>query len=298
MGRLHARVLAELPSRFDLVGVFDTSYAAAREVAQRWRIPVFARESDAIAAAELVVVATPIAAHAVAVLSALRAGKSVLVEKPLCARLEDAFALLRAAGGLGRLFVGHSERFNPVVRALRRAAPPHDIVSIDTHRFATAMARDGERAVLLSLGVHDLDLAAYLTASPVDVRSASGTEDGWARVELSAGSGAVARVRVDGTSRARERRIQVTTTRHVFSGDLLAPRLVCTCRTTGTTHGLPLPGDEPLVAQARAIATVLDGGAAPELATGVDGARALAVAESARAWLRPSRGVARVSEAC
>ena len=82
MGRRHVRVFSELHTRFDLVGVFDTSPGVGQEVAESAGVRCFAREAEAIAAAELVVVASPIAAHAPQVRRALGAGCNVLVEKP------------------------------------------------------------------------------------------------------------------------------------------------------------------------------------------------------------------------
>jgi hypothetical protein len=46
---------------------------------------------------------------------------------------------------------------------------------------------------------------------------------------------------------------------------------------------VPLPLEEPLAAQATALADALDGGAIREIATGADGARAVALVESAMA---------------
>ncbi len=297
MGRLHVRVLSQLEARFEVVGAFDPCSASAEEVASRWGVGALAHEAEAVAAAELLVVASPIAAHAATVRRALAAGRSVLVEKPLCARADEAFALARAPRAGQWLFVGHSERFNPVVRAIRRLVDPGRIVGIDLTRIAPARTRSHGRAVLLSLGVHDLDLAAYITGGPVTLREAGGCRDAWARLVLESARGAAARVYVDRTGATRKRSLEVTTDRELLSGDLLAPRLFRTCLRTGRTSEVPLATEEPLAAQALAVASAMDGRPGKQVATGLDGARALALVELAEPWLAAEASDARVSEA-
>src|SRR5215472_8220985 len=258
MGTLHARVLSEHGHRFLLAGVYDPSPAVASDVAGRHRVPVFAREADALRAAELVVVASPIAAHAATVHRALGMGRCALVEKPLCARGAEALALANAPRS-SRLFVGHSERFNPVVRALVGRVPRAAITRIELRRLSAPGARTSERSVLLSLGVHDLDLAAYLTGGPLEVREACGEPDAWARLSLVASSRAAVRIYVDRTARARERTIRVDTESALFQGDLLLPRLVRVDRASGEVEEIALCSEEPLAAQALAVADGLEG---------------------------------------
>jgi UDP-2-acetamido-3-amino-2,3-dideoxy-glucuronate N-acetyltransferase len=67
-----------------------------------------------------VVLATPAVTHAELAIAALRAGKHVLVEKPLAVRLEDAEAVLAAADDAQRLLmVGHVLEYHPAVLKLR-----------------------------------------------------------------------------------------------------------------------------------------------------------------------------------
>jgi UDP-N-acetylglucosamine 3-dehydrogenase len=279
MGRLHARVFAQLPQLFTLVGVYDPSGVAAREVGQTWSVPAFGDEAEAIAAADLVVIASPIEAHAGAARRALAGGRHVLVEKPVCATAAQAFALTRAVARDQRLFVGHSERFNPVIRALASLVRPEGVQSIRLRRTAVTTRHGGEHAALVSLGVHDLDLVAHLSASPVALRDVSHVDDDRADLVLVAARGAVAWVHVDRRAKERGRTIVVATKDAVYTGDLLM-------KTLSVRHGsgpetpCVLPREEPLVAQAAAISRALSGGT-EAVATGVDGARALAIVEQA-----------------
>jgi virulence factor len=283
MGRRHARVLTSLADRFALVGAYDVSPDAPA-------LDSLARldsEAEAIALADILFVATPIEAHAATVSRALAAGKHVLVEKPLCARASDAEAMAAAAlRSTAQLFVGHSERFNPVVRALARLVKG-PVLALDFVRVGPS--RWSESGVLLNLAVHDLDLAAYLGGGAATLRGAIGSPSSGASIEdmahvlLTTASGALAHVHVDRTAPHRRRQITLQTPRWIFEGDLLGHRLVRTCTDTGVCTEVPLALDEPLVAQAVALADALDGAPPREIATAIDGARAVFLAERAAA---------------
>ena len=195
----------------------------------------------------------------------------------------EAKVLLEAQRRGARLFVGHSERFNPVVRALAKLLRGERVLAIDLKRVGPS--RPSECGVLLNLGVHDFDLAAYLAGGPLELRGAVGGAD-LAQVVFETAEGAAGHLYVDRTAPERRRSIVVTTSRWIYEGDLLAHRLVRTARgshATGQRSDVPLPLEEPLLAQARAAADALDGVGSRELATGEDGAAAVALAEQAAA---------------
>ncbi len=283
MGRRHARVLCSLPERFEVIGAYD-------ERADRCSGPglhALGTEAEAIERADVLVVATPNAAHAATAARALAAGRHVLVEKPLCALAAEARALEALARGPARLFVGHSERFNPVIRALGRLVRSEPVVAIDLLRVGPT--RPTGCGVLVNLCVHDLDLAAYLGGGEVTLRGAAGASvsdeagEDLAHVLLATPSGAAAHVYVDRTFPERRRWITLTTASWIYEGDLLACRLVRTARDTGVRTEVPLPLGEPLVAQAVALADALDGVPSREIATAADGMRAVVLAERAAA---------------
>jgi hypothetical protein len=96
--------------------------------------------------------------------------------------------------------------------------------------------------------------------------------------------GASGSIYVDRTVTTKRRTVRVATARWVYEGDLVAHRLTRTARSTGRCSDVPLAHEEPLVAQAAALAAALDAGAASgarEIADGFDGARAVALAERA-----------------
>jgi UDP-N-acetylglucosamine 3-dehydrogenase len=282
MGRRHARALRSLDARYEISGAYDPSPdARTPEGVER-----LASDEEAISRADVVVVATPNETHARVAHRALAAGKHVLVEKPLCATTAEANALVAAARGAARLFVGHSERFNPVVRALRRLVGADALVHLDLRRVG--LSRAGAGRALVNFGVHDLDLAAYLGGGEITLRGALGPapdvdDDDFAHVLFSTVHGAAGHIYVDGSSSRQERTIVLTTAQWVYEGDLLNHRLARAGRKASARKDVPLPAEDPLRAQAAALADALDGRGTREIASGVEGARAVDLAERAAA---------------
>ena len=107
MGRRHVRVLSKMSDVYELTGVFDADRGVAEEVARAWNVPVFYDAAACVNAADIVVIASPIGAHAAGARFALERGCHVLVEKPLCASLSEASVLVKtAARHSALLFVG------------------------------------------------------------------------------------------------------------------------------------------------------------------------------------------------
>ena len=213
LGRHHARHLAAAAGA-RLVGVHDADPARGREVAESCGARYYADLDELLDDVEAVSVAVPTPAHAEVGLRALARGRSVLMEKPLAATLEEADALVESAGHRGvPLVVGHVERFNRAIRA----AQPYlgDPRYLESDRLAPFQPRGTDVAVVLDLMIHDLDLILHLTggAAPLDVR-ASGVavlsphlDMANARVEFA--TGAVANVTASRMARERIRRLRI-----------------------------------------------------------------------------------------
>jgi predicted dehydrogenase len=136
-----------------------------------------------------VVVATRHASHARLALAALRAGKHVFVEKPLCMRIEelDEFAqLLAAATAPPRLMVGFNRRFAPHVLTLKRLLSPLgeprtfvmtvNAGALPPGHWATDPAVGGGRIV--GEACHFIDLLRHLAGSPIVAHSVRGVTRG------------------------------------------------------------------------------------------------------------------------
>lgn len=98
---MHLPYLRELDGRFAIAALCDVSKGTLEAVGGRYGVPPQARFTDyrELCASDLVdaVLICPSGSHVPAAVAALEAGKHVLVEKPLCYRLDDADAFVAAA---------------------------------------------------------------------------------------------------------------------------------------------------------------------------------------------------------
>ena len=166
LGQHHARLASASPHA-ELVAVVDPGEARGREIAEKHGTRWAASLAEVLPQVDAVQVAAPTGLHHALGLEALAAGKHVLMEKPLAATLAEGEALLKAlAAQPGRVgAVGHLERFNPAVKALRdRAFKPRFLEAVRVSPFTM---RSLEVDVVMDVMIHDLDLLRALVGRPV-----------------------------------------------------------------------------------------------------------------------------------
>lgn len=121
--------------------------------------------------ADFACVAVPVAQLAATASAALAAGLHVLVEKPTASDVEQAGALAETAERAGLcLGVGHVERFNPAVVALRdrlREGTIGTIVQMHARRLSPFPGRASMQGCAVDLATHDIDVMRYITGSEV-----------------------------------------------------------------------------------------------------------------------------------
>ncbi len=104
-----------------LVAVCDPIRARADAIAAKFGVPAHYQLDDLLARKDIdaVAVLTPSGMHASHVIACAKAGKHVVVEKPMALRLQDADDMIRACDEAGvKMFVVKQNRFNvPVVKA-------------------------------------------------------------------------------------------------------------------------------------------------------------------------------------
>src|ERR1044072_4747311 len=123
---------------------------------------------ELIGRVDAVSLAVPTEAHCEIACALLEKGIHVLVEKPISRTLEEADRMIAAAAkGRALLQVGHLERFNPAMVALR----PHvrKPVYFEIHRVGQFTARSLGSDVVLDLMIHDLDIVQWLGGEEVEV---------------------------------------------------------------------------------------------------------------------------------
>src|SRR5436190_14003539 len=115
LGQHHARIYAALPG-VEFMGIFETSDARAAEICAKHNCQRFATIEELGKACEAISVVVPTDKHAQVALPLLAQGVHLLIEKPLCASLEEAEQVLEAARKHNCVVqVGHIEHFNPVM---------------------------------------------------------------------------------------------------------------------------------------------------------------------------------------
>lgn len=170
LGRQHARVHKTLANegltRCDWV--CDLDEQAGRAVASERGVEWTTDWRELIGRVDAVSLAVPTEAHCEIACGLLESGIHVLVEKPISRTLEEADRMIKAATkGGGLLQVGHLERFNPALVALR----PHvrNPVYFEIHRVGEFTARSLDIDVVLDLMIHDLDIVQWLVGEDVRV---------------------------------------------------------------------------------------------------------------------------------
>jgi myo-inositol 2-dehydrogenase / D-chiro-inositol 1-dehydrogenase len=208
MSAVHGLAVRALPSSRVVAVASRTREAAARRAAETGGEVVGYDELPA--GADLVIVATPPARHAVDALRSMAAGAAVVVEKPLCTTLADADRLVRVVEAGGVLTYAENLLFSDAT-----AAALTEIASVGTLRHLTARAlqprptwgdftrRHWGGGVLFDLGVHPLALVVRAAgrALPVAVRARYDTSpdlevEDHARVALRFDDGLTAEIEV------------------------------------------------------------------------------------------------------
>jgi predicted dehydrogenase len=241
-GRYHALKVAA-SDRATLVGIYDPDTERAKTIGWEAGAPDMPFEA-LLPAIDALIVAAPAEAHHALTAAALRAGKHVLVEKPIAATLDQAdelAALSREHGCV--LQVGHLERFSAAYQALsaRTKAPLY----IEAVRIAPFKPRGTDVSVILDLMIHDLDLVLALVDSPIESVEAVGAPiaspfEDIANARLRFTNGAVATISASRVSIRTERRMRI------FARDtyLAADFSTRTLTVVGRGIGQKLPGIE------------------------------------------------------
>ncbi len=212
LGQHHARIYSTLPGA-ELTGIFETDKARAAEICGKYNCRHFTSLDELGAACDAVSVVVPTDKHAVVALPLLEKGCHLLIEKPICASLEEAEQVLAAAKRMNCLVqVGHIEHFNPVMGFLEKQVNRPQYLTAE--RLAPYSTRGTEVGVVLDLMIHDIGIVLALVKSPikkldcVGISVLSKTEDiANARIEFE--NGCVANLSASRMSLKKAREIRV-----------------------------------------------------------------------------------------
>src|SRR5437868_15087134 len=234
MGSNHARVFAGLPN-ITLVGVVDPLPAHRTRAADLTSCRTFARLDELIAEdVDAVTVAAPTHLHHEIALACIARGIHVLVEKPIASSVEEGRDIIAAARRAGvTLMIGHVERFNPAVQAIKDAIRGEDILSIAITRVGPFPPRMSNVGVVIDLAVHDIDLIRWFTDSDIvelqpQLSSAVAEREDIALLQFRTASGVLAHINTNWLTPFKARNGTVATRDKYLIGDLLT-RQVTEC---------------------------------------------------------------------
>ncbi len=166
LGRFHAQKYAAMTD-VDLVGVADLDPNRAELVAKECGTVPFDNYLNLIQEVDAVSIVVPTVQHYQTALDCLNQGIDILLEKPMTVTLAEADELIRLAEDKQLILqVGHLERFNPAVLAVRPLLC--NPLFIEAHRLSVFKNRSTDVDVILDLMIHDIDIILSMVDAPIE----------------------------------------------------------------------------------------------------------------------------------
>jgi predicted dehydrogenase len=285
LGRFHAEKYANDPD-VELVGLVDADTTRVSELAKTLNTQAFTDPVQLIGKVDGVSIVVPTVHHHHIAKLFLERGIHVLLEKPITVTLEQADELIAIADRRKLILqVGHIERFNPAVTAIKSL--------LDTPRYVTAeraapfTVRCTDVNVVLDLMIHDLDIVMDLAGSTPTEVSAVGVsmitkEIDVATARLLFKNGCVADVMASRVSDDKKRLLRVFDGKAVYTSDYQTQKATVSKQQVHPAPHLSMRDisadrRDTLGDEVRAFVLSVRNGLAP-LVSGVDGRRALALA--------------------
>lgn len=244
LGQFHAEKYARM-NDVELVGVVDIEKTRAETVAEKVNTKPYTDYKSLFGNVDAVSIAAPTSVHFAIAKDFLKKNIDVLIEKPITETTEEADELIHLAESRDLIIqVGHLERFNPAIVALK------DIVKkpmfIESHRLSIFQGRCTDVSVVLDLMIHDIDLILNFVRSKIRAVYASGVpvvsehvDIANARLEFE--NGCVANVTASRISTKNERKIRLFQRDAYVSVDFSKKEITAIQQTGSVDRGL-IPG--------------------------------------------------------
>jgi UDP-N-acetylglucosamine 3-dehydrogenase len=288
-GKNHARVYKELEST-ELVAVCDRDILRAKAVANQLGVKAYSNSSRMLQNEEVeaVSVCTWSTSLAKEALKALRAGKHVLVEKPMATTTKQAKKLVLTAEENGLHFtVGFLMRFIPGLRHIREAVEDKkigELVCATAKRVSQWPERIGDVGVVKDTAIHDIDVMRFVFGEdPIAVYAKAGCmthrrfED-YAMIMLTFADGKSAFIESNWLTPYKTRMLTVTGSDAIMRLDYVTQDLWIEAANQNVQP--KFPWQEPLKAELQHFADCIVKKEKP-MVTGEDGVKALSIAIAA-----------------
>jgi UDP-N-acetylglucosamine 3-dehydrogenase len=287
-GRNHARVFKELEET-ELLAICDINAERAKNVAKQFNVKAYTSIGKMLKRKDIdaVSICTWSINLARGALTALKAEKHVLVEKPMATNVKQAEKLLATAEEKRlHLTVGFLMRFIPGVRHIKNAIENKTIgnlVCATAKRVSEWPERIGDVGVVKDTAIHDIDITRYLFGEePTAVYAKTGNmkhkkfED-YTQIMLTFESGKSAFIESNWLTPYKTRTLVVTGSEAIMKLDYITQEL--TIEDAKETMQPRYPWQEPLKLELQHFANCILKKDKP-LITGMDGVKALQIAEA------------------
>ena len=282
-GRHHLRILGQSAGA-ELAGVVDIDAGRAEAAASEYGCPAYPSIESLPGKIDAAVVAAPTSNHAEIGCTLLENGIDVLVEKPIARDLASARLLVDTAARYNRILqVGHLERFNPAVTALKKIVRLP--LFFEVHRLSLFSPRSLDVDVVLDLMIHDLDIVLDLAGMmPEEIRAAGisilSDKVDIANVRLAFPGGCVANLTASRVSTERVRKLRLFQPHQYISLDYQKQEAAVFTVSGNQQIGfqpLAVAKEEPLLVEVESFLEAVRNRSRP-LVPGEEGLRALDVA--------------------
>ncbi|CAK7192181.1 Myo-inositol 2-dehydrogenase [Commensalibacter sp. Nvir] len=241
-GRFHALKIYN-SSKEELTGIYDPNEINAKRVSKEvGNVTICPSFENLLEHCKAVVIAAPAEEHFSLAVKAVKAGKHVLIEKPIASTLEQADQLIALSKESEVVLqIGHLLRYSAEQKAIsERIKRP---LYIETMRIAPFKPRGVDVSVVLDLMIHDLDLIMAIVHSPIEHVAALGAAvtseyEDIANARVTFQNGCVATITASRISLKTERKMRVFSEEGYLSVNFVEKQLVM----IGKEKGLLLPG--------------------------------------------------------
>jgi predicted dehydrogenase len=215
LGQHHARIYHEIED-IELTAVVDIVKKKADASAEKYGCEAYYDYKYILNKVDALSIVTPTATHYSIALDCLKAGKDILIEKPITENIEEADELIYESEKRGCILqVGHLERYNPaILSASEMIKKPLFIESERLSPFLGKGGRGTDIDVTLDLMIHDVDIILSLIHLPVKEIRAVGAQVLTDKIDVAKAwlafeNGCIALATVSRLSPEKQRRLKV-----------------------------------------------------------------------------------------
>ena len=212
MGKIHAKVYSKLDN-VKLVAVADADMERAELLAESFDCEATTDPTSLIGKVDAVTISAPTTAHHELAVLFIKNGIPVLIEKPLASTVQQGKEIVELSKQNNVIVaVGHSERCNPVVQAMKRLHI--EPMFIEANRVSPYPFRSMDIGVVLDVMIHDIDIILSLANSKVKKVDAAGVnviagEEDVCNARIFFENGCIANVTASRLALKTERKVRV-----------------------------------------------------------------------------------------